>query len=389
MLASCRDAQVGLQRCSGAPCGQVAALSKALPTRQRALRTAAAQAQGSQHQQQAHQRPAATHDKLAVFLTAAAATAALALAPPATAREPFLASSGGRGLLAEEEATLLRLREEKEAKAREEIAEFRREFEAEAEASSVGKLCATPFGVDVVGITEAIALTGALVGGYSAKQRKAELERLNEQLRKINLNLRQQARAGTLYAPGLTYVPPSQGSEPGDQVNALEELLAAQSGRPAAAVATIAPEAPANSETSVATPPGLLSTMDEDDSPEARQCLTALKDGKRFLKEENGASAMVRFEKALMLAKCLANKVQERRAVRGLAASARLTSQHRTAIKYLERVLEISREIGDNVGDADAYGTIADMYTEIGEFEKAAQYYDLYIGKMASDGSVV
>ena len=33
---------------------------------------------------------------------------------------------------------------------------------------------------------------------------------------------------------------------------------------------------------------------------------------------------MVRFEKALMLAKSLGEKVQERRATRGLAASARL-----------------------------------------------------------------
>ena len=33
---------------------------------------------------------------------------------------------------------------------------------------------------------------------------------------------------------------------------------------------------------------------------------------------------MVRFEKALMLAKFLGNKVQERRAVRGLAAAARI-----------------------------------------------------------------
>jgi hypothetical protein len=53
-----------------------------------------------------------------------------------------------------------------------------------------------------VGITEFIALVGALVGGITARQRKQELERLNEQLRKINLNLRQQARAGTVYAPG-------------------------------------------------------------------------------------------------------------------------------------------------------------------------------------------
>ena len=31
--------------------------------------------------------------------------------------------------------------------------------------SENGRLCATPFGVDVVGITEVVALTGALVGG--------------------------------------------------------------------------------------------------------------------------------------------------------------------------------------------------------------------------------
>ncbi len=43
----------------------------------------------------------------------------------------------------------------------------------------------TPFGIDVVGITELVALVGALVGGISARQRKVELERLNEQLRKV------------------------------------------------------------------------------------------------------------------------------------------------------------------------------------------------------------
>lgn len=45
-------------------------------------------------------------------------------------------------------------------------------------------------------------------------------------------------------------------------------------------------------------------------------------------------------------------------------------------------MLEISRETGDRVGDADAYGTIADIYTDIGDLELAAKYYDLYIGKM-------
>ena len=37
--------------------------------------------------------------------------------------------------------------------------------------------------------------------------------------------------------------------------------------------------------------------------------------------------------------------------------------QYQTAISHLKRVLEISREMADHVGDADAYGTIAGMPT--------------------------
>ena len=80
-------------------------------------------------------------------------------------------------------------------------------------------------------------------------------------------------------------------------------------------------------------------------------------------------------------------QVQERRANRGLAAAARLLGQNRAAIKNLERVLEISREMQEFTGDADAYGTIADCYTDMGEFERAAQFYDKYISCMnSSDG---
>ena len=44
----------------------------------------------------------------------------------------------------------------------------------------------------------------------------------------------------------------------------------------------------------------------------------------RLLKERNGSSAMVRFEKALMLAKSVNERIYERRSMRGLAAAARL-----------------------------------------------------------------
>jgi hypothetical protein len=127
--------------------------------------------------------------------------------------------------------------------------------------------CATPFGVDVVGITEFIALIGALVGGIVARQRKQETERLNEQLRKINMQLRQQARAGTLYAPGLSYAPVPQAS----------------------VAAPVAPGAEAREPgTSASTTPVAIASTDEPDSPEQEACRNVLREGKRLLRSQQG-----------------------------------------------------------------------------------------------------
>ena len=135
------------------------------------------------------------------------------------------------------------------------------------------------------------------------------MERLNEQLRKINFSLRQQARAGTIYAPGLTYVPPSLGSSsaypvesmavatPADvrdvsdvsdvetptwesnvavaEVEEVEEPFVVP-GSYSAAAAEASVEQPSTSS--------IISTMsmdEEEQSAEARQCLQALKEGKR------------------------------------------------------------------------------------------------------------
>ncbi len=44
--------------------------------------------------------------------------------------------------------------------------------------------------------------------------------------------------------------------------------------------------------------------------------------------------------------------------------------------------------MGDYVGDADAYGVIADIYTDLGEFEMAASFYDKYISCMQGGGPI-
>ena len=90
----------------------------------------------------------------------------------------FLRNSGARGLLAEEEERLIKLRVTSEANAKRLDAEVKKELEqvierARAEGEAEAKksfergssLCATPYGIDIVGITEGIALIGALVGG--------------------------------------------------------------------------------------------------------------------------------------------------------------------------------------------------------------------------------
>ena len=305
------------------------------------------------------------------------------------------------------------MRLEKEGEVIQELDRARAELlEEENEPGRAGKLCATPFGVDLVGILVFVALTGALVGGVSARSRKAEVERLNDQLRKINLSLRQQARAGTVYAPGLNYAPQPlspagrplgellrESGERGDV--AAGGILAAAAAAvaapppPAEVVASSASTAAAGAETSSSSssssspsPSVVVSLDDEEVSAELRACVSALREGKRLLKERQGPAAMVRFEKALMLAEALGDKVHEKRAVRGLAAAARLNGDRRGAIGHLRRVLALSDEAGEHVGDADACGNIADLYTELGQFERAAEFYDRYISRMATDGPV-
>jgi hypothetical protein len=137
--------------------------------------------------------------------------------------------------------------------------------------------CATPFGIDVVGITELVALIGAVVGGLAARQRKLEAERLNEQLRKINMQLRQQARAGTIYAPGLTYAP-----VPTSNMN-VAPMEAAGPAAFSAATATLTIPKPQQMTA--------LSTIDEEMTPEQMSCRETMKEGKRLLRSGQGVKS--------------------------------------------------------------------------------------------------
>jgi hypothetical protein len=48
-------------------------------------------------------------------------------------------------------------------------------------------------------------------------------------------------------------------------------------------------------------------------------------------------------------------------------------------------VLNISKMTAEDAGVTEAYGTIADCYTELGELEKSGEYYDKYIARLQND----
>jgi len=253
--------------------------------------------------------------------------------------------------ISEELRALYELRLQREAEAYQRLEELRVKGETQARSEESrsplkDSLCATPFGIDVVGITQTIALIGALVGGLSARNRKIELEELNDKLRNVNKVLREQARSGITYAPGLTYAP-------------------------AGVTSGVDPAAPV-------APPA------ETEMNEAR---AALKEGKRLLRLDTPTPgpAMVQFKKALMLTRMQNDRNLERRAMRGLAAAKRLQGDLRGSVADFKAVLQISQEIQEYTGDTDALGTIADLLTELGDIEEAGKYYDMYLYQLQDD----
>lgn len=183
-----------------------------------------------------------------------------------------------------------------------------------------------------------VALIGATVGGLVARQRKAELQRLNEQLRQINAALRRQAKIES-YAPNLSYAPA------GGRVAETEVIV----------------------------------------DPRKEELISRLKNGKKFLRNQAPDKAQLEFKAALDLAQNLKEPLREKKAARGLGASLQRQGNYREAIKYHSLVLELSARYGEDSGSTEAYGAIADCYTELGDLEQAAKYYDQYIARLETD----
>ncbi|KAL0743684.1 hypothetical protein Bca4012_085197 [Brassica carinata] len=193
-------------------------------------------------------------------------------------------------------------------------------------------------------ILSLVALVGATVGGLLARQRRGELQRLNEQLRQINAALRRQAKIES-YAPGLTYAPGLSYAPVGARIPESEIIM----------------------------------------EPKKQELISKLKTGKTFLRNQEPEKAFEEFKTALELAQNLRDPIEEKKAARGLGASLQRQGKYRDAIQYHNMVLAISKREGEDSGSTEAYGAIADCYTELGDLEKAGKYYDTYIARLETD----
>ena len=128
-----------------------------------------------------------------------------------------------------------------------------------------------------------------------------------------------------------------------------------------------------------------------------------LREGKRLLRESRESGTDDAAERALGVFLAVLDDVRndkatqesldsawkaERKAYRGLGGASEGLGMHREALEHMQRVVAVSKEHGDDTGLGDAYGVIADISTEMGDFAQAAEYYDLYIADLGNSVSL-
>lgn len=59
--------------------------------------------------------------------------------------------------------------------------------------------------------------------------------------------------------------------------------------------------------------------------------------------------------------------------------------KYKEAVKYHSMVISISERVGEDSGNTEAFGAIADCYTELGDLERAGTFYDQYISRLQAD----
>lgn len=99
-------------------------------------------------------------------------------------------------------------------------------------------------------------------------------------------------------------------------------------------------------------------------------------EAKQALKAGCTGDALARTAEALSLARELRDARAERAVVRLSSRALRAAGDLRGALRELLRSADLSEALGEGSGDADVAGAIADCYADLGDFERAGEWYD-------------
>lgn len=251
------------------------------------------------------------------------------------------AAGQGRGLAAVERdleragrrLAQLRAREEAEAQAAAAPAPARRA----AAVNRMGSLGTSP----AVTALLSVALVGSTVTGSLAGRRRRQLEALTARMKELNLRLR--TREGDLRAV-LASFDAGNGPASGGSVEARDAAEA-----------------------------------------EADPMVAYLQSGKQALREGRAGDAAALLREGLGLAESAGNPEAKRSALLGLAAAEQQRGDLAAALELLFKVAGASLELEEAGGSCDVYGLIADVYTEMGNYEEAGVWYDKAIAGMDAD----
>ncbi|CAG9464640.1 unnamed protein product [Pedinophyceae sp. YPF-701] len=217
-------------------------------------------------------------------------------------------------------------------------------------------------------ITQAVGLIGAFVGGRRANRFRKELQQVNSQLRQINAELRSRNE------PEL--VPEADEAEAGIAYrNALENSM---------------------NSPSAAHPLEGVGKGNFSVAQARREISRSIKESYDDALEGDPEKGIKALDHAEELAIELKDAVAERAVVRAMAqcyremaaaseSEGKRQEAFRSAITCLERGLEISMQVGEYTGDADMYGDIGDLFVELGDLQKAGEYYDRCIKALSED----
>eukprot|EP00951_Prasinocladus_malaysianus_P046745 scaffold647909_cov47-Prasinocladus_malaysianus.AAC.2 len=191
-----------------------------------------------------------------------------------------------------------------------------------------------------------------MASGTLARRRRQEMEKINTQLREINSKLRSQSA--------------DEGIPSNEEVKSIQEYRLSL-------------------HASFAENATIHQTSEELQMSEQRQQLLGdIRLGRDFLDKQDYTNALEVLQKALLLSRDLDVLPATRAIMRLKARAYKEMQQYEDSLKCLEKVLLVSIAMEEYSGDADVCGEIADMYTQIGDLEQAAEYYDRYLAAISN-----